>query len=232
MTAKNTVCERLFLDNQNEASLLRSLEKSAKQKYMTPGKSDVQPRSAMRDTSDRKRHSCLDVCEMLKIISNVTWAARILSQTADQNFMRASVEEQEINEGVCGLINSIDDHAERLQDVQNSSRSEGLHAEIRDALDGIKSVQECLIKFMSTDLKPINRLQESTTTDKLLVSMDNWRCRTAGGLRKTLDWQKSQLSLVSSNQSSPVKLVVREADRLEREVHVSLCDIEKKHAGI
>ena len=103
MTAKKTVRDKLFLDNQHEASLLRSLEKSVKQKYMTPGKNEVQPQSALRDTSDRKRYSCLEICERLKIISNVTWAARILSQTADQNFMRASVEEKEINEAVSAV---------------------------------------------------------------------------------------------------------------------------------
>lgn len=197
--------------------------------FTTPNKdiSTTPMRKSITVTSDRKRHACLDVCEMLKIIANVTCASRILSKSTNINVLRESMDDRDVDEGVCSLINSLEDHIERLGEAQRGSRASGLESEIKEALDGVISVQECLIKFMDNKENCITSFEEkeSSITEKLGKSMDDWKSRTAGNLRKRIDWKKSQLLTISSNGSSPRNQPGKEdpLSKLEKEVHVSFC---------
>lgn len=144
-------------------------------KQSSPGL-DLRLRSRMGSASDRKRPPFIDVFELLRIISNISYGAMILANPKTVGSVKDSCQ---LGEDISSLIGTLEEQNEALSKAAEGSCQGYFGGELKDAIDSIADVVAALMKVVNegSNLKSSQTIETLTRTEYREVesATSSWR---------------------------------------------------------
>lgn len=200
--------ENLRLENRGPKNHFKGSEPKRSSPNVAP-----RIKSRMASASERKRAPFVDVCELLRIVTNVASAALVLA--SPESFSSGDKESCQLGEDVASLIGTLEDQMEGLAQASENLPHSGMDTDVRDAVDSVAEVIKALMKIINDR----TTVQSSHTNDSPLkpaladvslrdLELANWRNASHG--RVTM---ARSMVLPSTNSCFENRELERQVDR-------------------